>query len=105
MVWQKRFLYDSNARDNGEVFKLIFKKMGNKKTLVLGASQNPARYSYLALKRLSAKNYPVVAIGKSPGKVDSIEIATAQKPINDLDTITLYLNPNNQKQYYDYILA
>jgi predicted CoA-binding protein len=79
--------------------------MGNKKTLVLGASQNPARYSYLALKRLSAKNYPVVAIGKSPGKVDGIEIVTAQKPINDLDTITLYLNPNNQKQYYDYILA
>ena len=79
--------------------------MEKKKTLVLGASQNPARYSYLALKSLSAKNYPVIAIGKRQGKVDNIEIDTEQKPINNLDTITLYLNENNQKQYYDYILA
>jgi predicted CoA-binding protein len=79
--------------------------MEKKKTLVLGASQNPARYSYLALKQLSAKNYPVIAIGKKPGKVDNIEIDTEQKPVNDLDTITLYLNSNNQKQYYNYILA
>ena len=79
--------------------------MEKKKTLVLGASQNPARYSYLALKRLSAKNYPVIAIGKRPGKVDNIKIDTEQKPVNDLDTVTLYLNPNNQKQYYNYILA
>ena len=79
--------------------------MENKKTLVLGASQNPSRYSYLALKKLNAKNYPVVAIGKTPGKVDNIEIDTEKKPIDDLDTVTLYLNPNNQKQYYDYILS
>ena len=79
--------------------------MEKKKTLVLGASQNPARYSYLALKSLSAKNYPVVAIGKRQGKVDNIEIDAEQKPINDLDTITLYLNANNQKQYYDYIIS
>jgi predicted CoA-binding protein len=79
--------------------------MENKKTLILGASQNPSRYSYLALKRLSAKNYPVVAIGKRKGKVDNIEIDIEQKPINDVDTITLYLNSNNQKQYYDYILS
>ena len=70
--------------------------MESKKTLVLGASQNPARYSYLALKSLS---------GKSKGKVDNIEIDTEQKPISDIDTVTLYLNPNNQKKYYDYILS
>ena len=79
--------------------------MEKKKTLVLGASQNPTRYSYLALKSLSAKNYPAVAIGKRQGKVDDIEIETEKKPINDLDTVTLYLNANNQKQYYDYILS
>ena len=58
--------------------------MEKKKTLVLGASQNPARYSYLALKSLNAKNHPVVAIGKRQGKVDNIEIDAVQKPINDL---------------------
>lgn len=79
--------------------------MEKKKTLVLGASQNPARYSYLALKSLNAKNHPVVAIGRRRGKVDNIDINTEKKPIDNLDTITLYLNANNQKQYYDYIVS
>jgi predicted CoA-binding protein len=79
--------------------------MANKKTLVLGASPNSERYSYLAVKRLTANQHPVVAIGKRKGKVDNIEIDTQQKPIEDIDTVTLYLNANNQKQYYDYILA
>ena len=79
--------------------------MTNKKTLVLGASANPARYSYLALKKLTANNHPVVAIGKRKTKVDSIEIDTEQRAIEDVDTITLYLNAGNQKQYYDYILS
>jgi predicted CoA-binding protein len=79
--------------------------MANKKTLVLGASSNPARYSYLALKKLNAKNHTVLGIGKKKGKVDEIEIDTETRPIADIDTITLYLNANNQKQYYDYILS
>ncbi|MEO6327764.1 MAG: CoA-binding protein [Ginsengibacter sp.] len=77
----------------------------NKKTLVLGASANPDRYSYLALKKLTANNHPVVAIGKKKARVDNIEIDTEQKPVEDIDTITLYLNSNNQKHYYDYILS
>lgn len=79
--------------------------MANKKTLVLGASPNPERYSNLAIKRLTANQHPVVAIGKRKGNVDNIEINTQQKPIEDIDTVTLYLNANNQKQYYDYILS
>lgn len=79
--------------------------MENKKTLVLGASANPNRYSYLAIKKLTAYNHPVVAIGRRKAKVDNIEIDTEQKPIEDLDTITLYLNAGNQRQYYDYILS
>ena len=79
--------------------------MANKKTLVLGASPNPARYSHLAIKRLIANQHPVVAIGKRKGNIDNVEIDTQQKPIEDIDTITLYLNANNQKQYHDYILS
>ena len=48
--------------------------MEKKKTLVLGASENPARYSYLALERLVAHGHPVVAIGRRNGKVDNTEI-------------------------------
>ena len=74
-----------------------------KKTLVLGASENPSRYSYLAIKRLLAHGHEVVAIGNKKGKVDDVEILTGQMPMTDIHTITLYLNPTNQKPYYDYI--
>ena len=79
--------------------------MEKKKTMVIGASANPARYSYLALKKLSQHDHPVVAIGKRKGTVGSVEIITEQQPVTGVDTITLYLNSNNQKQYYDYILS
>ena len=77
----------------------------SKTTLVLGASSNPARYSYLAINRLRGNNHPVVAIGRRAGSVADTAIETAPREINDLDTVTLYLNPANQKQYYDYILG
>lgn len=78
--------------------------MKNKKTLVLGASTNPARYSFLAINKLRKEGHDVVAIGKRKGKVNEIEIATEKSPIENLDTVTLYLNANNQKPYYNYIL-
>ena len=76
-----------------------------KKTIVLGASPNPARYSYLAVHRLRAHDHPVIAIGKRKGQVADIDIITSHSPETDVDTITLYLNPKNQVEYYDYILA
>ncbi len=76
-----------------------------KKTLVLGASDNPARYSYLAVNRLKAKGHPVIAIGKKESKVNGVSIITGQPQIEGIDTITLYLNKQNQKQYYGYILS
>lgn len=76
-----------------------------KKTLVLGASANPARYSYLAVNRLRASGHPVAAIGKRVGRVADVNIDTDHLPMNDIDTITLYLNEQNQKQYYDYIVS
>ncbi|MEP6596521.1 MAG: CoA-binding protein [Ginsengibacter sp.] len=79
--------------------------MANKKTLVLGASANPARYSHLAVNKLTSKGHDVVAIGKRTGKIGDVAIETETRMINDLDTVTLYLNANNQKQYYDYIFS
>lgn len=79
--------------------------MTEKLTLVLGASENPARYSNLAIKKLNTHHQPVVAIGKRKGKVGSILIETEKKPWKDIDTITLYLNPFHQKEYYDYIIS
>jgi len=76
-----------------------------KKTLVLGASLKPNRYSYLALERLAGNDHPVVAIGLRKGTVAGIEIETEMKPTTDIDTVTLYLNPQRQAQYYEYIIS
>lgn len=76
----------------------------SKTTLVLGASDNPARYSNMAINRLRKNNHPVVAIGRRPGMVADIPLETETRKIENLDTVTLYLNPTNQKQYYQYIL-
>ena len=76
-----------------------------KRTIVLGASSNPARYSNLAIKKLSAYNHPVIAIGERKGMVGNVEIATEKVTATGVDTVTLYLNAFNQKQYYNYILS
>src|SRR6186713_148364 len=77
----------------------------SKKTLVLGASDNPSRYSYLAVNRLRNHGYPVVAIGKKNALVADVPIEKEKKDWNGVDTVTLYLNPQHQQQYYDYILS
>ncbi len=76
-----------------------------KKTLVLGASENPSRYSHLAIKKLSAYNHPVVAIGRKEGKVGSVPIHKEMASESGIDTVTLYMNPTHQQEYYDYILS
>ncbi|HEX6428264.1 MAG TPA: CoA-binding protein [Niastella sp.] len=78
---------------------------GNKKTLVLGASENPSRYSFLAINSLRRHQHPVAAIGRKTGRVLDVDITTEKKPLDTVDTVTLYLNPLHQKEYYDYILS
>jgi uncharacterized protein len=79
--------------------------MNKKKTLVLGASDNPSRYSYLAVQRLRSHGHTVVAIGKKHAHIADIEIEKEKKEFDDIDTVTLYLNPLHQQDYYDYILS
>lgn len=76
-----------------------------KKTLVLGASDNPARYSNLAIQRLRGKGHPVLAIGKKETSVGDVYIGKEKTQWPDIDTVTVYLNPMNQKQYEDYLLS
>lgn len=76
-----------------------------KKTLVIGASENPARYGNLAVQSLRGKGHPVVAIGSRKGQVLDVNIETEKLPFEEIDTVTLYLNPTNQQAYYDYILS
>ncbi|WKW45641.1 CoA-binding protein [Myroides sp. JBRI-B21084] len=74
-------------------------------TLVLGASENTERYSNKAIKKLLNHNHNVKAIGNKIGEVNGVTINKGLVAFNDIDTVTLYLNPTNQKPYYDYILS
>lgn len=76
-----------------------------KKTVVLGASQNPVRYSNFAVNKLQTHGHPVVAVGRREGKIGDTDIITGMPEINDVDTVTLYLSKKNQQQYHDYILS
>jgi predicted CoA-binding protein len=76
----------------------------NKKTLVLGASTKPARYSFMAIEKLVEKGHSVLAIGQNAGEVAGIKIQTKAVPLKNIDTVTLYLNPLRQRDYYNYIV-
>ena len=75
------------------------------KTLVLGASENPDRYSNKAIISLQRKGHDILAVGKKAGKVNGAEISTQPIQSDEVETVTLYLNPHNQQPYYDYILS
>ena len=75
-----------------------------KSTLVLGASLNPNRYSNIAIKRLRAKEISVFAIGLREGKVEDVAIVKDKLVFKNIDTVTLYLNPKRQEEYYNYII-
>ena len=74
-----------------------------KHTLVIGASTRPERYAFKAIQKLRMNGYPVYALSLKPGKVDDVEFFTEQKPLEDVDTVTLYVGPQNQSAYYEYV--
>jgi uncharacterized protein len=77
----------------------------NKKTLVLGASDNPERYSFLAINKLRNYGHDVAAIGRKKTTVAGVAVETAQLPFENIDTVTMYLGKAHQPAYYDYILS
>ncbi len=74
------------------------------KTLVFGASTNPVRYSNLAIRRLVDKNIETTAFGIRGGTVSNVQIKDNLVDFQNIDTVTLYLNPKNQKEYYQSIV-
>jgi hypothetical protein len=77
------------------------------KTVIFGASNNPDRVSYIAAQRLSAKGMPFVPVGIRKGEIFGEPILDPrQKPqIDQVHTITLYMNPQRQVEWYDYLLS
>ena len=74
------------------------------KTLVLGASLKPNRNSYVAIKRLTEKSIITEAFGLKEGSINGVQIKTNFNDFQNIHTVTLYLNPKRQVEYYDAIL-
>jgi hypothetical protein len=79
--------------------------MEKRKTLVVGASENPTRYSHLALERLTEKGHGIEGIAKKGFFFKDFFIGTEKQPWKDIDTVTMYVGPQHQSEYYDYILS
>lgn len=79
--------------------------LNNKPTVVIGASPNTDRYSYKATISLQNHQHTVFPIGIRPGKINNLEIITNKPALNDIDTVTLYVGPDNQPNWYEYILS
>lgn len=76
----------------------------NKKTLILGATNNTDRYAFRAAKRLTEEGHEFVPVGVRKGEVLGKEIINGKEKQEDIDTVTLYVSPKNQLDWYDYIL-
>lgn len=75
-----------------------------KSTLVLGASENTGRYSNMAIRKLRGRKIETFAIGARNGNVLDVDIETKKLSYKNINTVSLYLNPTRQKEYYKYIL-
>lgn len=77
----------------------------NQKTLIIGASVNPERYSYKAAEKLLAHKHDIYMIGNKPGILFDKEIVNHQTAYPDVDTVTMYVSAKNQTEYYQYIMS
>ncbi|MBT3383542.1 MAG: CoA-binding protein [Prolixibacteraceae bacterium] len=75
--------------------------MENKRTLVIGASMNPARYSYLAIHSLQKHGNEVVALAKRKGNIADIKIQTEFPGTKNIHTVTMYVGEKRQLEYYN----
>lgn len=76
-----------------------------KKTIVIGASENPERYAYKAVIALQRKGHEVVPVGLKEGMINGLTIFKGTPMIEGVDTVTLYVGPKNQPPIYEYVLA
>ncbi len=82
-------------------------KTETKKTVIIGATNNPARYAYLAASMLQEYGHEIIPVGIKKGEVHGTSILDIRQhpKIADVDTVTLYIGPRHQPEHYDYILS
>ena len=81
--------------------------MASKKTVIVGASPNEGRYAYMAAKMLTEYGHDIVPLGIKKGTVlgKDIQDMRTRPAIDQVDTITMYIGPQHQPEWYDYLLS
>ena len=76
-------------------------------TVIVGATPNTSRYAYMAAERLTQHQHNIVPIGIKKGQVFGKEILPIRDnpQISNVDTITMYIGPQHQAEYIDYLLS
>lgn len=78
-----------------------------KRTVIVGATTNRGRYAYLAAEMLTEFKHEIIPLGIKKGEVFGKQILNIQeKPlVANVDTITLYIGPQHQSEWYDYLIG
>ena len=76
-----------------------------KKTLILGATTNENRYAYKAAEQLTKAGHSIIPFGIKKGAVFGREILNEWETFEEVDTVTLYVGPENQTQYFEKIVS
>lgn len=78
-----------------------------KRTLIVGATPNSYRYAYLAAEMLMDYDHEIVPIGIKRGEILGVQIQDIRQkpPLKNIDTITLYIGPQHQPEWYEYLIS
>ena len=87
------------------IYSLLNIYMEHKKTLLIGASPNPARYANKAIRRLRSHGIEVVAIARRETEIEDVKVVKGMPYHPDIHTVTLYVGPPNQEEYLDYLVS
>jgi uncharacterized protein len=78
-----------------------------KRTVIIGASTNPGRYAFIAAEMLTESGNEIIPVGIKAGSVSGKAILNLRdRPlVQEVDTVTLYIGPRHQPEWYSYILS
>lgn len=77
----------------------------DKPTVVVGASPDPSRYSYKAVRMLQDYRHTVYGVSIKRGEINGLTIENNKPHYQNIDTVTLYVGPQNQEYWIDYVLS
>lgn len=77
------------------------------KVAILGASDNPDRYSYKAFKMLQEYGHTPYPVHPSLESIENVKVMHQLADLSNekIDTLTLYVNPRILETYVDQVIA